>query len=67
MFTVFKFIKRFDLFGKQVPTFSLNGKTKIQTYEGAVISIIIFALTLIFSLMKFDKLINRRNPTINIT
>ena len=67
MFTVFKLIKRFDLFGKPIPTFNLNGKTKIQTFEGAVISIIIFTLTLTFSLMKFEQLINRKNLTINIT
>ena len=62
-----KFVKKFDLFGKQVPMFNLKGKNIIQTFEGAIISMVIFALTLSFSLLKFEHLINRRNPTINIT
>ena len=67
MFTILKLIKSFDLFGEQVPGFNLNGKTKIQTFGGAMISMIIFALTLTFSLLKFDHLINRKNPSIIMT
>ena len=67
MFTILKLIKSFDLFGEQVPGFNLNGKTKIQTFGGAMISMIIFALTLTFSLLKFEQLINRKNPSIIMT
>ena len=46
--------------------FNLKGKNTIQTFEGAIISMILFALTLSFSLEKFEELINRKNPAINI-
>ena len=46
--------------------FNLKGKNMIRTFEGAIISLVIFALTLSFSLLKFEQLINRKNPSINI-
>ena len=61
----FKFIENFDIFGKQVPSFSLGGRTEVRTKSGAILTIIILSLTLVFGLVKLQHLLERKNPLIN--
>ena len=61
----FKFIEKFDIFGKHVPSFSLGGRTEVRTKSGAILTIIILSLTLVFGLVKLQHLLERKNPLIN--
>ena len=49
-----------------MPQFNINGKTEIPTLVGAITSIIIIILTLLFGMIKLEHLVQRKNPTINI-
>ena len=46
------FVKSLDIFSGSIPTFRLNGRASVQTSAGAICSIIIFALTCAFGLLK---------------
>ena len=59
------FFKSFDTFGARIPSFSLGGRVKVKTWSGAIASMIIFILTLMFCLYKFRNVFERRNPTVN--
>ena len=61
----FKFIEKFDVFGEHVPSFSLGGRTQVRTKLGAILTMIIVSLTLVFGLVKLQHLFAKKNPTIN--
>ena len=59
-----KFAKSFDLFTVQIPLFNIGGETHVRTWPGAIFSLIILALTLVFAFIKLDHLASRKNPTL---
>ena len=59
-------VKKFDYFGAPIPSFNLRGETEVKTSAGACLSIIVSALTLAFSLIKFEHLASRKNPTVTV-
>ena len=63
--SAFTFLIELDTFGSCVPTFNIAGQSKVKTMEGSCASIIIFALTLFFGLIKLQQLTIRKNPLIN--
>ena len=64
---MFHFFKKFDIFGRDIPSFNIKGKDTIQTIPGVVVSILIGLLTLAFGILKFEHLVRRRHPFINET
>ena len=46
-----------DIFGAPVPSFKISGHTTVRTKLGSFASIMIFALTLIFGLLKLQHLL----------
>ena len=56
---------KIDIFGEPVPSFNLSGRQVIKTHSGALISIVIFSLTLVYGLIKMQQLFERKNPVIN--
>ena len=52
-FGIFDLIKKFDTFGRPIPSFNLDGKNVFRTTLGAVVSIIIFSTTSAFAAMKY--------------
>ena len=52
MSTVTKTFHLFDTFGEAAPSLNLGGRKKITTCAGASASIIVFALTLCFGILK---------------
>ena len=58
-------VRNFDMFGSELPKFNINGKKKVTTLTGAFVSIVILAMTLMFSLLKLEHMINRKNPLIS--
>ena len=61
----FDFLKNIDIFGKPVPTFSIRGQTEVKTLCGALISLFIMFLTIMFGILKLQHLFERKNSTIN--
>ena len=59
------FFLDFDIFGSPIPTFTIAGHSKVRTVAGSCASIMIFALTLVFGLLKLQHLLLRKNPLIN--
>ena len=64
---MFHFLKKFDIFGRDIPSFNINGKNTIQTIPGVIVSILIGLLTLSFGILKFEHLVRRKQPFINET
>ena len=64
---MFHFLKKFDIFGRDIPSFNINGKNTIQTIPGTIVSILIGLLTLSFGILKFEHLVRRKQPFINET
>ena len=58
------FFKNLDIFGEPVPSFKISGRGTVKTYAGAIVSITIILLTLMFGLMKFQGMIIHKNPNI---
>ena len=64
---MFHFLKEFDIFGRDIPSFNINGKNTIQTIPGVIVSIVIGLLTLSFGILKFEHLVRRKQPLITET
>ena len=63
---VFSFVKDLDMFGAPVPNlFNMGGHKKVKTWLGALISIMIVSLIVAFSLIKIERLVQRKNPEIS--
>lgn len=62
---LFHILLRFDFFGKPLPAFNMQGKTEIRTGVGALFSLSMMAILVLFSLLKMSHLIERRNPVVN--
>ena len=60
------FIKKVDIFGEPIPAFNLAGRDVIRTTCGALMSLIIFVITLVYASMKYNIMIERQNPNIII-
>ena len=63
--SAFAFLIELDIFGASVPTFNIAGQNKVKTMVGSCGSIMIFALTLLFGLLKLQHLFMRKNPLIS--
>ena len=57
--------KRIDMFGKEVPAFNVGGDHTVNTVMGGALSNLIFALALIYSIVKLTQVVGRHNPVIN--
>ena len=52
-FIMSNILKNFDAFEEPVPSFSLGARKSIRTVSGAIVSIMIFSVTLGFAAMKY--------------
>ena len=46
-------LKSVDLFGRALPSFSLQGQTQVHTYSGGLITLLIVYITFLFGTLKF--------------
>ena len=53
---------KLDQFGRDIPAFNLNGKKKVKTFFGGVITVAFICLGIIFAASKFTELISRQYP-----
>ena len=57
-------VKSMDLFSAPIPQFNVKGKNSVRTHLGGVITIFAVSLTFLFALLKFQHLMENRNPSI---
>ena len=50
-----------------MPTFNVDGESKINTVVGGILTCIIFITTLLYAGIKLDQLLSKGNPNINYT
>ena len=58
-------MRQCDLFGQPVPAFNIKGKSKVKTAVGGILSAVIIAVTLGYSIMKIHDLMLKANPVIS--
>ena len=59
-------LKKMDIFATRLPSFNMNGEEEVRTAAGGILSLAIYTLTFVFSLMKIQDLFLRKNPDITI-
>ena len=57
-------MKRFDLFGAQLPTYNVKGKTEVRTTTGSICSILIIGLVIAYSILKLENMLTKKNPVL---
>ena len=57
----FGLLKNLDLFPKSLPSFNLQGKHRIRTLWGSVISVLIVLVTILFASIKLQQLLLHEN------
>ena len=65
MTALYHILKRFDLFGAQLPSFNVKGKTEVQTLPGSICSLFIIGIVIAYSILKFENMLNKKNPLLN--
>ena len=65
-FQLFGFLNGLDMFGAPVPGLNVQGKAVINTSLGTLISIVVFLLTLLFSLFKLQHMLMKKNPSVSV-
>ena len=58
-------MKRYDMFGRSVPSFNIKGDETLKTNLGAALTMILLAIVLLYSSVKFIELESRNNPNIS--
>ena len=60
------YFDKFDIFfGKEVPSFTIKGRSHVHTLLGGISSVIILTLMLIYATSSFIDFIQRTNPVKN--
>ena len=62
--SVTNFLRGQDMFGSPVPGFNINGKAKVTTWFGGIITVMILTVALGYAVTKTYDLIRRANPVI---
>ena len=64
MSTVSSIVKKLDVFSQPVLSFNIRGQALVRTWPGAIASILVLFLVMIYSFLKLEYLIERRNALI---
>ena len=58
-------LESIDLFRQDVPSFNIRGRTTVASWPGAIISLFIFYLLMLYGAHKLKHLISRYNPNVS--
>ena len=58
-------VKKLDIFGARIPSFRMDGKSKVKSHLGGCLTFVIFFTTLCFGALKLQTLLTLHNPQIN--
>ena len=56
---------KMDNFGKPLPNFNIKGKDRTTSIIGGFISLVLYCLVLMYSLLKFSHLMIKKGPTVS--
>ncbi len=56
--------KQFDIFGAKIPSFNIQGQTKVLTVTGGVFTALFSVVFITYALLKFTHLVSKKNPLI---
>ena len=59
-----QFLKKVDLYGRDIPSFSMQGETRVSTSMGGIMTLIIVYVTFLYATLKFQHLVERNNPQV---
>ena len=54
-----------DIFGVDLPTFNIKGKSKVRTVTGGILSFFVGVIFVIYGSLKFSHLMEKYNPSIS--
>ena len=54
-----------DLFPQGIPSFNIKGRDSVSSLSGGIFSLLIFAIMIFYSSVKFVHLISHHNPTVS--
>ena len=57
-------LKELDSFDRKVPSFTLNGLSRVRTWTGVLVTVAIAAISILYGIIKFEHLVLRRNPAV---
>lgn len=57
-----KVISSLDFYGKVVPTFNLNGESKVKTTVGGFMTLVIMIITFSYTISNFIDLTQKKDP-----
>ena len=57
--------KRMDLFGVDLPTFTIKGESKVMTVTGGILSLCVALVFFVYATLKFSHLVDKYNPEIS--
>ncbi len=55
-------LKSASIFGVKVPSFNVNGKHKVHTFLGGILTFFVISVAILFGSYKMIKLVNQLNP-----
>ena len=58
--------RRADHFGKEIPSFNLQGESNVTTLIGSICTSVIVFLTLSYSLLKIEQVFTGNNPDLSV-
>ena len=58
-------LQQVDTFGKDLPTFNINGQKSIKTSVGGCVTLLIMTTMLLFSLNRIERMVTYSNPNVN--
>lgn len=61
-----KMLLTLDMYKTPLPSFNLDGSTHIRTHCGGLVSLVIILVLFMFSVLKFDHLLSKQNPQVNV-
>ena len=57
-------IKNFDSFGKEIPSFNIQGETKVNTMCGGLLTLLIGMVVMAFAANNSIELVNPLHPAV---
>ena len=58
-------LRKFDTFGKPLPSFNLQGEQVVHTMTGGILTFVISVVLLIYAVIKLIQMVDQENPNIS--
>ena len=58
-------MRQIDRFGEPVPAFNIQGKDKVKTAFGGIVTLFVVFLTINYFINKLNSIVEKKNPIMN--